>query len=90
MYGPDAEVKNCYIANGCKINGKVENSILSRDVIIEKGAVVKDCILFTHTEVGKGVNAQYLMCDKSVKIVTEKNPTGEKDSYLYIGRGAKI
>ncbi len=90
VFGPDAEVRNCYIANGCKIYGKVENSILSRDVVVEKGAVVKDCILFTHTEVGKDVKAQYLMCDKTVKIETEKNPTGEKDSYLYIGRGAKI
>ena len=90
VFGPEADVKNCYIANGCKIYGKVENCILSRDVIVEKGAEVKNCILFTHTEVGKGVKAQYLMCDKTAKVVTEKNPTGEKDSYLYIGRGAKI
>lgn len=90
IFGPDAKVKNCYIANGSKIYGTVENCILSRDVIVEKGATVKDSILFTHTVIGKGVDAQYLVTDKYAKVVTEKKPKGEKDSYLYIGYGAKI
>ena len=90
IFGPDAEVKNCYIANGCKIYGKVENCILSRDVVVEKGASVKNSILFTHTYIGKGVDAEYLLCDKTARVETEKHPSGEKDNYLYIGRGAKI
>lgn len=90
LYGPDAEVKNSYIANGSIVDGKVINSILSRDVIVKKGAVVKDCILFTRTVVGENVKVENIVSDKRAKIRQEKNVKGEKDSYLYIDYGANI
>ena len=41
IYGLGSEVKNCLIADGCNIEGKVENSILFRGVTVGKDAVVK-------------------------------------------------
>lgn len=58
-YGTKAKVENCFIADGCVINGTVKNSILSRGVKIEKGAVVENCILMQETAVG--ANAQLAM-----------------------------
>lgn len=44
-YGIDADVKNSLVADGCVIEGTVENCVLFRGVKIEKGAKVKNCIL---------------------------------------------
>lgn len=41
IYGLGSSVKNSLVANGCIIDGEVENSILFRGVRVEKGAVVK-------------------------------------------------
>ncbi|MBQ9114957.1 MAG: glucose-1-phosphate adenylyltransferase subunit GlgD, partial [Clostridia bacterium] len=45
IYGENANVSGSLIADGCVINGTVENSILFRDVRIEEGAVVKNSII---------------------------------------------
>lgn len=45
MIGKDGVVIRSLVSNGCIIEGEVSNSILSTNVIIEKGAVVQDSIL---------------------------------------------
>ena len=40
--GSGARVVNSLVVSGCEIDGSVENSILSHDVKIAKGAVVKN------------------------------------------------
>ena len=90
QYGPDAKVANCFIANGSRIKGTVINSVISRDVIIEEGAVVKNCILFSGTKVGKNTKLEYVVADKNVKIREVKEVVGEEDHYTYISFGANI
>lgn len=90
LYGAEAKVKHSFVANGSVIKGKVENSIISRDVVVERGAKVKNCILFTGTEVGRNVNMQYVLADKAAKIGTVKELNGSEDNVLYIAQGAKI
>ena len=90
LYLEGADVKNSFIANGSIIDGKVENSILSRGVKIGKGAKVKDCIIFTHTEVGEGADLQYVISDKSVKIVNVKELKGKQGQLIVIPQGAKV
>ena len=48
VYGKNATVTGCYISNGCNIKGKVTNSIIGRNVVIEEGAVVNNSIIFSH------------------------------------------
>ena len=89
LYKENAEVKNSFIANGSIIDGKVENSILSRDVTVEKGAEVKNCIIFTHTTVGERVKMRYVISDKSAELRKFKNLKGTKDEIIIIPQGAK-
>ena len=44
-YGPGSISRNSLVADGCIIEGEVENSILFRGVHVEKGAKVQNCIL---------------------------------------------
>ena len=90
LYLENAEVKNSFIANGSVINGKVENSILSRDVVIEKGAEVKNCIIFTHTRIGEKVKLSYVISDKRVTVKETKVLKGSKEGFIAIPQGAKL
>ena len=90
IYGENAKVCNSFIANGSNIQGTVINSIISRDVVVEKGAVVKNCILFSGTKVGKDSQLEYVVADKNVKIKEVKEVSGEEDHYTYISFGANI
>ncbi len=90
LYGADAVVSNSFIANGSIINGKVKDSIISRDVVVKKGANVSNCILFTLTSIGEGVSLQYVVTDKNVHVENVKNLKGDQKDYLLIAKGAKI
>lgn len=89
-YGEMADVNNSFISNGAVIKGTVKNSIICRDVYIDEGAEVNDCILFTHTEIGKNVKLRYVITDKNVSIKDVKNLMGDEKDYLLISKGAKI
>ena len=58
-YVEGATVRNVMVADGCLIEGEVENSILSRGVKIAKGAKVKNCILMQDTVVEAGADIEY-------------------------------
>ena len=90
LYGDRAVVSNSFIANGCVIKGKVKNSILSRDVVVEEGAVVENCIIFTHTEIGENVKLKYVVTDKYSEVIEVKKIIREKDDILYIGKGERV
>lgn len=90
LYSDDAEVCNSFVANGSIVKGKVKNSIISRDVIIEDGAVVEDSIIFTKSQIGKDVKIRYVVADKQTKIVEKKKISGEKDELLYISQGVRV
>ena len=89
-YGDNAVVNNCFVANGSYIKGTVKNCIISRDVHIDEGAVVENCILFTNTYIGKRVNLKYAVTDKNVVIEEVKKLSGDEEDYLLISKGAKI
>ena len=90
LYGPNADVKNSFIANGSIIKGKVRNSIISRDVVVEEGAVVENSILFSDTYVGEGVKVTYVLSDKNARIVEKKKVSGTEDEILCIGYGVRV
>ncbi len=54
VYGKNSSIKRCFVSNGCKIHGKVSNSIIGRNVIIEKDAVINNSIIFSHAHIKAG------------------------------------
>ena len=65
-YGEDAVVKNSLIADGCRIEGEVYNSIIFRGVKVAKGAVIKNSILMQDTLVGENALINCIITDKNV------------------------
>ena len=56
------------ISAGCIIEGTVENSVLSPGVIVEKGAVVHDSVIFEDSIIRAGTTVDLVICDKRVEI----------------------
>ena len=52
--GASGKVEKSLVCNGCIIDGKVVNSILSTNVIVDKGAEVNDSILLPNVHVKAG------------------------------------
>jgi len=89
-YTAGAKVQNVMAADGCVIEGEVENSILFRGVTVAKGATVKNCILMQGTKVGSGANIEYLITDKNVKVAAGKEMKGTDTYPIYIGKSQSI
>lgn len=85
-YDEGAKVENVMAADGCIVEGEVENSILFRNVKIAKGAKVKNCILMQGTIVEAGADIEYLITDKNVTISAGKEMKGTDSFPVYIGK----
>ena len=89
-YSPESSVSGSLIADGCIIEGTVENSILFRGVKVGKGTVVKNCILLQDTYVGDNVNLNCVISDKNVVIKDGRNLSGHQTMPFYIDKGLTI
>ena len=85
-----AKVENSLIADECVIEGTVINSVIFRDVKVEKGAVVKNCVLFHGAHVGKNANLNCIVADKDVHVTDGVNLSGNDNMPFYIQKGRKI
>jgi glucose-1-phosphate adenylyltransferase len=76
VYGKNCKVTNSLIADGCVINGTVENSILFRNVRIQEGAVVKNSIIMEDGVVMENSTLAYAITDKNVTIRENRQISG--------------
>lgn len=89
-YDLDSKVSNSLIADGCIIEGEVENSVLFRGVKVGKGAKVKNCILMQGTVVGDNAELSYLITDKNVSICENHILTSSPQYHMYVRKGASV
>ncbi|MDE6657337.1 MAG: glucose-1-phosphate adenylyltransferase subunit GlgD [Oscillospiraceae bacterium] len=89
-YGLESKVSNSLIADGCIIEGTVENSILFRGVKVGKGSTVKNCILMQGTNIGADCSLTDVIMDKNVTTEDGRILTGSDSYPVYIGKNAKL
>lgn len=85
-YIDGAKVKNTMAADGCVIEGEVENCVLFRGVKIGKGAKVKNCVLMQDTVVEAGAKLEYIITDKNVTISADKDIKGTDTFPVYVAK----
>ncbi len=81
-----ASAKNIMAADGCVIEGEVEDSILFRGVKIAKGARVKNCVLMQGTVIEAGADIEYVITDKNVTITADKELKGTDSFPVYVAK----
>lgn len=81
---------NIMAADGCMIEGEVENCILFRGVRIGKGAKVKNCVLMQDTVVGENAKLEYIISDKNVTISADKEIKGTDTFPVYVAKNQMV
>jgi glucose-1-phosphate adenylyltransferase len=89
-YCGDAKIVNSVVADGCVVEGTVENSILFRGVKVGKGTVVKNSILMQDTYTGENVLLNCVITDKNVMIKDGRMLSGCESMPFYIGKNGAI
>ncbi len=89
-YLDGSEASNSLIADGCVIEGVVENSILFRGVRVGPGSVVRNSILFQDTYIGSGATLDSVITDKNVIVRDGRTLMGYKTMPFYIEKGKMV
>ena len=87
---PDGSCCGCIVADGCTIEGSVENSILFRGVSIARGAQVKNCILMQDVTISRDAVLHHVVADKNVEILESRTLIGSDAYPMAIAKGSKV
>ena len=86
-YGEYCEVEDCIIADGCILEGEVENSVLFRNVTVCQGAEVENCVIMNDAVIGEGAELKYAILDKDVVVRPGAKLCGTPTTPIIIPRG---
>lgn len=85
-YLDGAKTGNSLIANGCKVEGTVINSIVFRGVHVGKGAVIRNSVIMQNCEIEAGSHLNYTIFDKDVKVGEGKEVIGTASQPFVAGK----
>jgi glucose-1-phosphate adenylyltransferase len=89
-YGLGADVKNSLIADGCVIEGSVENCVLFRGVHIGKGSKLQNCVVMQDSTIGPNCKLNYVVMDKDVLIRNDRSLLGFQSYPVFISKGSVV
>ena len=89
-YGEECEIENCVIADGCMLEGEVEDSILFRQVTVCKDAEVENCVIMNDAVIGEGAELKYAILDKNVTVTPGAKLIGTKKNPIIVKRGETV
>jgi len=67
-YAGDSLVTNTLVADGCLIEGTVENSILFRGVVVRPGAVIRNSIIMQDAVISRNAEVENCILDKQTTL----------------------
>lgn len=89
-YLPGGKAINSLVADGCVIDGVVENSILFRGVHVGKGTVIKNSIIMQESAIGAGCEIEHTILDKKVTVRDDSRLIAPLQYPIVIGKGTVI
>ena len=89
-YSVSAQVKNSLVADGCVIEGQVENSILFRGVHVKPGAHIYNSIVMQGSEIGENTLLDHVILDKGVKILPGRTLQGYNSFPIVIRKNQTV
>ena len=87
--GPNANVSDSLISNGCRIYGSVRHSILGSGAVIDEGAVVEDSIILPNAFVGRDCHVTRAIVNEGAKVDDREN-VGTRDGDIEVYGKAKL
>ena len=89
-YGEGCDIENCLAADGCMLEGQVKNSVLFRQVTVNKGAEIEDCVIMNDAVIGEGSELKYVILDKNVTVTPGAKLIGTKKNPIIVKRGETV
>jgi len=89
-YNEEAEVTNSIVADGCFIEGTVENSVLFRGVTVAKGAVVRNSIIMQGSVIEPDAVVEYAILDRNVVLTRGKYLKGDTDYPVVVSKNSRV
>ena len=80
----DAEVEDCMITDGCRVDGKVKKSILYAGVKVEKGAVVEEAVVMGGAVIKAGAVVKHCIIGENA-VVGENTVVGGPEGVATVG-----
>ncbi len=66
--GPEADIRHSIVTEGCIVDGAVFNSVLSNQVVVEKGARVEYSVLMPGAHVEAGAEVRFAILGENARI----------------------
>ena len=82
--GEEAKIVNSLVVEGCIINGKIENCVLSQGVYIGKNTIIKDSVIMTNVQIGDNVIIEKSIIGSNA-IINNNCHVGDSKSIEVIG-----
>ena len=76
--GKDSDIQKSLVADGCKVLGKIENSVLSHGVSVGSDSIIKDSVIMPNVKIGKNVIIEKAMIGEGA-IVEDNTIIKEQD-----------
>lgn len=89
-YGVNSSVKNSLLANGCIIDGEVEDSILFRGVRVGKGTKIKGCVLMQECDIDDNCTLEHVIADKNCHLREGRHLAGDLSYPSIIRKGSVL
>ena len=89
-YGDKCKTINSLLADGCQIEGTVENSVLFRGVKIAPNAHIKNCIVMQDSQVHEGAYIENCILDKQAVIKRNARLIGPEAYPIVIAKNVVI
>jgi len=89
-YAAGSKVRNSLVADGCVIEGELENCVVFGGVKVGADSVLKNCIILHDTVIGENVKLDCVISDKNVKVSSYSTLKGNRRLPLVIPKGSKI
>ena len=86
-YGAESNIVGCIVADGCMLGGHAKDSVLFRQVTINPGAVVENCVIMNDSVIGKGAELKNVILDKDVVVRPGAKLYGTPANPIIVRRG---
>lgn len=90
QYCATASVSHAVLANGCFIEGILENCVVGRNVVVKKGAVIKNSVILPGAYIGEDAYLDHVIVDKNAVVNHIKRLAGTEDKPIYVKRRDRI
>ena len=89
-YGLGSQVSNSIIADGCLIEGEVENCVLFRGVQVHKGAKLRNCVIMQDAVIGENSRLDFVVADKDTIFDPNRTLMGYQTYPVFVAKGSKV